>query len=128
MKRRPQVLIALMDRLWPKPLKLMGDADNPLIPTAQSELDLSALTDDEIKTTAGNLDALTRTENPLHWGQAKVYAYLYATVNALDAIEVQLTYNHLDTDEIRERYNSPKSWGAPRQLLLLLLALPYRCS
>lgn len=57
---------------------------------------------DEIKTTAGNLDPLIRTENPLHWGQAKVYAYLYAAENALDAVEVQLTYNQLDTDEIRE--------------------------
>jgi DNA excision repair protein ERCC-2 len=34
---------------------------------------------DEIKTTRRNPEDCLREENPLHWGQAKVYAFLYAS-------------------------------------------------
>jgi len=57
---------------------------------------------DEIKTTTGNLERLLHDENPIHWGQAKVYAYIYARQNELEQITVQLTYYHVDTAEKRE--------------------------
>lgn len=32
-KKNAKVLIALMDRLWPKPIKIIGDAENPIAVT-----------------------------------------------------------------------------------------------
>ncbi len=57
---------------------------------------------DEIKTTARRLDDLEERQPPMHWGQAKVYAYIYAKQNQLDTIGVQLTYYQLETGKIRE--------------------------
>jgi DNA excision repair protein ERCC-2 len=57
---------------------------------------------DEIKTTVGSLDRFSHVEHPVHWGQAKIYAYIWAVQNELDEIEVQLTYYHVDTGETRE--------------------------
>ncbi len=57
---------------------------------------------DEIKTTTGNLERLLLDENPIHWGQAKVYATIYALQNELEQVTVQLTYYHVDTTETRE--------------------------
>jgi len=57
---------------------------------------------DEIKTTRRNPEECLREENPLHWGQAKVYAFLYAAERKLTDIGVQLTYARLDTGAIRE--------------------------
>jgi DNA excision repair protein ERCC-2 len=57
---------------------------------------------DEIKTTASELERFADHENPIHWGQAKCYAYLYAVEFALETIVVQLTYYRPDTGEIRE--------------------------
>jgi DNA excision repair protein ERCC-2 len=57
---------------------------------------------DEIKTTRRNPEECLREENPLHWGQAKVYAFLYATERGLTDIGVQLTYARLDTGATRE--------------------------
>ena len=38
---------------------------------------------------------------PVHLAQAKCYAYIYAVQNGLKRIKVQMTYCHLDTEEIR---------------------------
>ena len=57
---------------------------------------------DEIKTTRRNLEDCLHEDNPLHWGQAKVYAFLYATERGLSDIGVQLTYARLGTGEARE--------------------------
>ncbi len=57
---------------------------------------------DEIKTTRRNPEECLREENPLHWGQAKVYAFLYAAERRLTDIGVQLTYARLDTGDTRE--------------------------
>lgn len=56
---------------------------------------------EEIKTTTRDLDALVRRENPLHWGQVKVYAFLYAQAHGLAEVVSQLTYCQLDTGEVR---------------------------
>ncbi|MBW2368311.1 MAG: ATP-dependent DNA helicase [Deltaproteobacteria bacterium] len=52
---------------------------------------------EEIKTTTGDLDRIQKTENPLHWGQAKAYAYMYAQTHGLPQIDIHLTYYQLDT-------------------------------
>jgi len=57
---------------------------------------------DEIKTSRRNPEECLREENPLHWGQAKVYAFLYAAEHGLPQIGVQLTYARLDTGATRE--------------------------
>ncbi len=38
---------------------------------------------------------------PIHLAQAKCYAYIYALQQELDAIGVQMTYVHMETEEIR---------------------------
>jgi DNA excision repair protein ERCC-2 len=57
---------------------------------------------DEIKTTTRELSYYDQNENPLHWGQAKSYGYLYALENGLDDIDIQLTYYQIDTAETRQ--------------------------
>ena len=56
---------------------------------------------EEIKTTTRSLDYFEDHENPIHWGQVKTYAYIYALDQDLEAIDAQLTYFQVDTGEIR---------------------------
>ncbi len=57
---------------------------------------------DEIKTTRKELTTLVKQQDNYHWGQAKCYAYMYATEHNLETIDVQLTYYHLGLHEKRE--------------------------
>ena len=57
---------------------------------------------EEIKTTTQDLDIIAAAANPLHWGQAKVYAYLYAMSQGLNRIGIQLTYVQLASGKRRE--------------------------
>lgn len=57
---------------------------------------------DEIKSTTRNLDDIEEDYNPLHWAQAKCYGFIYATQNNLDEIGIQLTYFHIETEEIKK--------------------------
>ncbi|MBM6619595.1 ATP-dependent DNA helicase [Bacillus suaedaesalsae] len=51
------------------------------------------VTIDEIKSTSRSLEFFTEeTTSPVHWAQAKMYAYMYAKQHELLAINVQLTY------------------------------------
>lgn len=59
------------------------------------------ITIDEIKTTTINLEYITEKNYPLHWAQAKCYAFIYAKENDLNSIEVQLTYYHLESKQIK---------------------------
>jgi DNA excision repair protein ERCC-2 len=54
---------------------------------------------DEIKTVSIPLDLVDEDYNPLHWAQAKCYAFMYASEYSLDRINVRLTYYNTDTDE-----------------------------
>lgn len=56
---------------------------------------------DEIKTTSVPLDNIDENTNPLHWAQAMCYAYIYAYNNEIQKLTVQLTYCHLDTEDIK---------------------------
>lgn len=50
------------------------------------------VTVDEIKTTAGSLDAITEHTYPVHWAQAKCYAYLYAKAEQKPRMRMRVTY------------------------------------
>ena len=52
---------------------------------------------EEIKTVVGEWNGEPRET---HWNQAKVYAALFAREQDLDALDVQLTYLHLDTQDL----------------------------
>jgi len=54
---------------------------------------------DEIKST---LRGPADEEDPVHWGQAKCYAYLYGYTHQLKTVDVQLTYYQLKTGEVQE--------------------------
>jgi len=62
---------------------------------------------EEIKTTRGDLEEVSRREKPTHWGQLQVYAFLYAAERELEAVDARLTYYQLDTArtvEIERRF------------------------
>ncbi|WP_010248936.1 ATP-dependent DNA helicase [Acetivibrio cellulolyticus] len=56
---------------------------------------------DEIKSTMSPLETIDENYSKVHWAQAKCYAYIYATLNNIEEINVRLTYCHLDTEEIK---------------------------
>ena len=69
---------------------------------------------DEIKGVFKDLKRLEEPQ-PLHLAQAKCYAYIYGKEKELEKISIQMTYCHLDTEEIRrfkEEYTLEdlKSW------------------
>ena len=55
---------------------------------------------DEIKSTLTALEFIDG-DNPVHWGQAKCYAYIHAKQSELSNIGVQLTYYQLETEEFK---------------------------
>ena len=57
---------------------------------------------EEIKSTTGALSDAAESENPLHWGQLKAYAYLYAVENDLAKVSARLTYVHLENGKTLE--------------------------
>ena len=58
---------------------------------------------DEIKTVTRWPDGDEFPDNPMHWGQARVYGFMYATQHGLQQVDIQLTYCHIDSGETRER-------------------------
>lgn len=56
---------------------------------------------DEIKSTAKDIDSLTEDMYPVHWAQAKLYAYMYARENGVSQLRVRLTYVHVDTEHLK---------------------------
>ncbi|CAH0347152.1 3'-5' exonuclease DinG [Bacillus sp. CECT 9360] len=58
------------------------------------------VTIDEIKSTSGELELITEDSYPVHWAQAKCYAYMYAIDHGIQEINVQLTYVQVDTEQI----------------------------
>ena len=57
---------------------------------------------EEIKTTTRSLEYYLNNKDPLHWGQVKCYAYIYAREHKLSVIATQLTYYQLETGEMRK--------------------------
>ncbi|MBY6037774.1 ATP-dependent DNA helicase [Fictibacillus nanhaiensis] len=58
-----------------------------------------SVTIDEIKSTARQLDDITSESYPVHWAQAKCYAYMYLMKEAMQQIQVQLTYVQIESGE-----------------------------
>ncbi|OAS82717.1 MULTISPECIES: ATP-dependent DNA helicase [Metabacillus] len=54
---------------------------------------------DEIKSTSKDLSGIEEETYPVHWAQAKVYAYIYAKDHEQQEMIVQLTYIHAFTEE-----------------------------
>ena len=52
---------------------------------------------DEIKSTTRDLDSLE--DRPIHWAQAKCYAYFYALDKSFDEIGVQLSYYNIEEED-----------------------------
>jgi Rad3-related DNA helicase len=52
----------------------------------------SITTIDEIKSTAKNIKLITEEMYPVHWAQAKFYAYMYAKEHRAERMRIQLTY------------------------------------
>lgn len=60
------------------------------------------ITVEEIKSTSRDVGSMTEDDTyPVHWAQAKFYAYMYAAANNLELISVRLTYVQVDTEEQR---------------------------
>lgn len=57
---------------------------------------------DEIKTVTRPLETVDEDYNPLHWAQAKCYAYIYALQNGLSNIDVQVTYYNINDNETKK--------------------------
>jgi Rad3-related DNA helicase len=56
---------------------------------------------DEIKSTSTSLEKIEEDSYPVHFAQAKVYAYMYSIQHELEEIIVQLTYIHAGSEEIK---------------------------
>ncbi|WP_409301083.1 ATP-dependent DNA helicase [Peribacillus sp. SCS-155] len=74
------------------------------------------VTIDEIKSTSGEFDDLMEDTHPVHWAQAKVYAYIYAKDTELENIDVQLTYVHIPTGQLR-RFKKKYSFDELRDFI-----------
>lgn len=57
------------------------------------------VTIDEIKSTAKKLEDITRDSYPVHWAQAKCYAYMYLKKEEKEEVRVQLTYVQVESGE-----------------------------
>lgn len=74
-------------------LQVEGRADGILNEEGQAVID-------EIKCVLRDLE-LVREPVGVHLAQAKCYAYIYASQNGLEEIDVQMTYCNLETEEIK---------------------------
>jgi DNA excision repair protein ERCC-2 len=54
---------------------------------------------EEIKTTTLSLELIDEQHNPLHWAQARCYAFMYARQHQLSGVTIHLTYYHLDSKQ-----------------------------
>jgi len=73
-------------------LQIRGRIDGLLITSAQVLLE-------EIKTVQGTWD---QAADPLHWAQAKFYAFMHALENGLEELVIQLVYLELPGGEVTE--------------------------
>ncbi|ODA40365.1 ATP-dependent DNA helicase [Desulfosporosinus sp. BG] len=75
---------------------------------------------DEIKTTSLDLSHIDETFSDLHWAQAQCYAFMYATREGLETMEIQLTYFQLDTAQTK-RFSKRFSWAELSDFFLSLI-------
>lgn len=85
-------------------LQISGRADGVIVIKDKEKVE--QVTIDEIKSTTTQLELIEDANNPLHWAQAKCYAYIYAVQKGLASINVQITYCQVDTLEVKIFKNS----------------------
>lgn len=78
-------------------LQVEGRADGIIL---RGEDEKKEVVIDEIKGVLRELEHITEPVK-VHLAQAKCYAHIYASQNGLEQIKVQMTYCHLDTEEIK---------------------------
>jgi DNA excision repair protein ERCC-2 len=61
----------------------------------------NSITIDEIKSVSTPLDMVDENYNPLHWAQAKCYGWMLLKEKDLKHINIQITYCHVETEEIK---------------------------
>ena len=61
---------------------------------------------EEIKSTSGILDAIEENSYPVHWAQAMCYGYIYCLNENLKNIDIQLTYVHVVSNQMKTFRNS----------------------
>jgi Rad3-related DNA helicase len=64
------------------------------------------VTIDEIKSTATPLDIIDINYDPLHIAQAKCYAFIYATQNSLNSIDIRLSYCNIEDESVKYIVNT----------------------
>ncbi len=63
-------------------------------------LDTGCCTVEEIKTTLRDLDQISRDPDPVHLGQVRCYAYMYAVEKNLANVEIHLTYCQVESGKM----------------------------
>ncbi len=76
-------------------LSITGRIDGVMIQDSEAVVE-------EIKSTRRPLDELDKTPNPLHWGQAQCYAYIWASQHQVNKVTVRVTYMNVDNGRYRE--------------------------
>ncbi|MBW7455345.1 ATP-dependent DNA helicase, partial [Paenibacillus sepulcri] len=97
-----------------------GRCDGLLAGTADTVAGSQGLTIDEIKSTAGDLASIDEQSYPVHWAQAKCYAYMIAKEQELGSIGVQLTYVQIASEE-QKRFAAELSFQDLELFMLELL-------
>ena len=80
-------------------LHIGGRADGVI--TGTKENGTLQVTIDEIKSTTAELETIEAGHNPLHWAQAKCYAYIYALQHELTDMNVRISYCQAVTLELK---------------------------
>ncbi|MDF2929558.1 MAG: hypothetical protein K0Q75_1796, partial [Anaerospora sp.] len=80
-------------------LHIGGRADGVI--TGTDENGTLRVTIDEIKSTTAELEGIEASHNPLHWAQAKCYAYIYALQHELTDMNVRISYCQAVTLELK---------------------------
>ncbi|WP_442593606.1 ATP-dependent DNA helicase [Neobacillus sp. D3-1R] len=60
------------------------------------------VTIDEIKSTSHDLSMISESSYPVHWAQAKFYAYIYAKQQGIKELTVQLTYFNINNEDKKQ--------------------------
>ncbi|MGW8824472.1 ATP-dependent DNA helicase [Paenibacillus lautus] len=76
---------------------------------------------DEIKSTSGDLGEITEHTYPVHWAQAKMYAYMYARLHEIPTMAVRLTYFQVPSGE-RKKFVQEWSFAQLESFVLEVVA------
>ncbi|TWH46294.1 DNA excision repair protein ERCC-2 [Sporomusa sp. KB1] len=95
----PEVSLAIVVERPDVNLQISGRADG--IITTKDGTGNKQVTIDEIKSVTDELDEIQEDYNPLHWAQAKCYAYMYAIQQGLPKISVRISYCQVASLEMK---------------------------